>query len=156
MQLMSLGKRIEGARLALGFANAAAFARKIGIDKQYLWNLENDKVEKPDPSRMVMLAKGLNVSLEWLITGEGTPLTSYTFDRHELEVIAFLKLLPEKAITDLLDYSKFLYDKYSHKQHNDPMRNVFHMDRRNRQDRRVVLQAINFADRRRVFDRRHG
>jgi transcriptional regulator with XRE-family HTH domain len=156
MHRMSLGKRIEGARLALGYNNAAAFARQIGIDKQYLWNLENDKVEKPDPARMVALAKGLNVALEWLITGAGSPLTSYTFAQKELEVIAFLKLLPEKATADLLDYAKFLYDKYSQKQPHDPMRNVFHMDRRSRQDRRLAPQAINFPDKRRVFDRRHG
>ena len=71
---MSLGKRIEGARIALGYPNAAAFSRKVGIDKQYLWNLEKDKVEKPDPSRMVMLARALNVSIEWLITGEGVQI----------------------------------------------------------------------------------
>ena len=148
MHCMSLGKRIEGARLALGYTNAAAFARQIGIDKQYLWNLENDKVEKPDPTRMVALAKGLNVALEWLITGVGSPLTSYTFAQKELEVIAFLKLLPERATVDLLEYAKFLYDKYSSKQSHDPMRNVFHMDRRSRQDRRVAMHPINFPDRR--------
>ncbi len=153
---MSLGKRIEGARLALGYSNAAAFSRQIGIDKQYLWNLENDKVEKPDPSRMVSLAKGLNVSIEWLITGEGSPLTSYTFDKHELEVIAFLKLLPEKAVLELLDYAKYLYDKYTTKKSNDPMRNVFHMDRRNKAARRVGSHPINQPDRRKIYDRRNG
>jgi transcriptional regulator with XRE-family HTH domain len=108
---MSLGKRIEKTRLELGHINAAAFARQTGIDKQYLWNLENDKVEKPDPTRMVILAKRLNVALEWLITGEGSPLTTYTFEENQLEIIAFLKLLPEKAISELRDYAKYLCDK---------------------------------------------
>ncbi|HEY8094513.1 MAG TPA: helix-turn-helix transcriptional regulator, partial [Methylobacter sp.] len=90
---MSLGKRIEETRLARGYQNAAAFARKIGLDKQYLWNLEKDKVGKPDPLRVVILAKALNASLEWLITGEGTPHRAYTFNQAQLEVIDFMKVL---------------------------------------------------------------
>jgi transcriptional regulator with XRE-family HTH domain len=112
---MSLGKRIEETRLALGYQNAAAFARKIGLDKQYLWNLEKDKVEKPDPSRMVILAKTLNVSLEWLITGEDTSPTSGTLNKQELEIIAFLKLLSKKSASELLDYAKYLCDMQSPK-----------------------------------------
>ncbi|HEY8095499.1 MAG TPA: helix-turn-helix transcriptional regulator [Methylobacter sp.] len=112
---MSLGKRIEEVRLVRGYQNAAAFARKIGLDKQYLWNLEKDKVEKPDPLRMVIIAKGLNASLEWLITGEGDPLTSHTFNKAQLEVIGFLKLLSEDNIGELRDCAKSLYGKQSQK-----------------------------------------
>jgi transcriptional regulator with XRE-family HTH domain len=67
----SLGERIVQTRLEHGHPNAAAFARSIGFEKQYLWNLETDKVVKPDPLRLVALARALDVSLEWLITGEG-------------------------------------------------------------------------------------
>jgi transcriptional regulator with XRE-family HTH domain len=108
---MSIGKRIEESRLGLGYKNAAAFARKIGLDKQYLWNLEKDKVAKPDPTRMVKLAKGLDVSLEWLITGEGDSQKSYTFNERQLEVIDFLKLLSEENLGELRDCAKHLYDK---------------------------------------------
>jgi transcriptional regulator with XRE-family HTH domain len=108
---MSLGKRIEETRLACGYQNAAAFARKIGLDKQYLWNLEKDKVEKPDPLRVVILAKALNASLEWLITGEGTPHGAYSFNQVQLDVIDFMKLLSEDNIVELRDCAKYLYDK---------------------------------------------
>jgi transcriptional regulator with XRE-family HTH domain len=67
----SLGERIVQTRLAKGHKNAAAFAREIGLEKQYLWNLETDKVTKPDPLRLVTIARSLDISLEWLITGEG-------------------------------------------------------------------------------------
>jgi transcriptional regulator with XRE-family HTH domain len=108
---MSIGKRIEETRLALGYKNAAAFARRIGLDKQYLWNLEKDKVGKPDPVRMIIIAKALNASLEWLITGEIDPESSYTFNERQLEVIDFLKLLSEENISELRDCAKYLYDK---------------------------------------------
>jgi transcriptional regulator with XRE-family HTH domain len=98
-------------RVASGYPNAASFARKIGFEKQYLWNLETGKVGKPDPIRLVILAKALNVSLEWLITGEGDPLASYIFNKNQLEVIKFLKLLSEENLTELRDCAKYLYDK---------------------------------------------
>jgi transcriptional regulator with XRE-family HTH domain len=108
---MSIGKRIEETRLALSYKNAAAFARKIGLDKQYLWNLETDKVRKPDPLRMLILAKALNVSLEWLITGEGPSYSGYTLNQNQLEIIDFLKLLSKDNIGELRDCAKYLYDK---------------------------------------------
>jgi transcriptional regulator with XRE-family HTH domain len=110
---MSIGKRIVQTRLALRYKNAAAFARKIGLDKQYLWNLEKDKVVKPDPVRIIIIAKGLNVSFEWLITGEGTSPISHAFNKDQLEVIDFLKLLSEGNISKLRDCAKYLYDKQS-------------------------------------------
>lgn len=80
-----------------------------------MWNLETDKVIKPDPVRLVTIAKALDVSLEWLITGEGDSLASYTFDKNQLKVIKFLKLLSEENLGELLDCAKYLYDKQPHK-----------------------------------------
>ena len=80
-----------------------------------MWNLETDKVIKPDPIRLVILAKALNVSLEWLITGEGDSFTTSEFNKHQLEVIVFLKLLSQKNLGELRDCAKYLYDKQPHK-----------------------------------------
>jgi transcriptional regulator with XRE-family HTH domain len=107
----TIGERIVKTRLARGYPNAAAFARKIGFDKQYLWNLETDKVFKPDPVRLVIIAKALHVSLEWLITGEGDPLTSYIFNKNQLGVIELLKVLSEDSLGELRECAKYLYDK---------------------------------------------
>jgi transcriptional regulator with XRE-family HTH domain len=111
---MSLGERIVQTRLALGYQNAAAFARKVGLDKQYLWNLETDRVKRPDSLRLVILAKALNVSLEWLITGKGDPLASISFNKNQLEVIKFLGRLSEENLGELRDCAKYLYGKQPH------------------------------------------
>lgn len=65
---MSLGKRIEGARLARGYEESAAFARACGVSKQYLYNLEKDLVKKPDPAQLMKIAITLNVTLDWIST----------------------------------------------------------------------------------------
>ncbi len=76
-----------------------------------MWNLETDKVVKSDPVRLVIIAKALEVSLEWLITGEGEPLASHTFSKNQMEVIEFLKLLSKESLGELRDCAKYLYDK---------------------------------------------
>ena len=58
----TIGERIVKARLVCGHPNAAAFARMIGFEKQYLWNLETDKVIKADPVRLVTLARYAPIS----------------------------------------------------------------------------------------------
>lgn len=60
---MSLGTRIEGARLARGYENGAAFAREAGVSKQYLHNIEKDLVKKPDPDQLMKIAYALKGSV---------------------------------------------------------------------------------------------
>jgi transcriptional regulator with XRE-family HTH domain len=70
---MSIGKRIEGARLAAGYQYASDLARAAGVTKQYLHNLENDLVTKPDPNKLAPICRALGVSMEWIVTGRGKP-----------------------------------------------------------------------------------
>jgi transcriptional regulator with XRE-family HTH domain len=70
---MSIGKRIEGARLAAGYQYASDLARAAGCTKQYLHNLENDVVTKPDPNKLAPICRALGVSMEWIVTGRGKP-----------------------------------------------------------------------------------
>lgn len=90
---MSLGKRIEGARLARGYEESAAFARACGISKQTMHNLENDLVHKPDPATLYKIAIALNVTLDWLWTGEGLPSRNQMIDADEWEVVQLYRQL---------------------------------------------------------------
>lgn len=93
---MSIGQRISGARLAKGYRVQADFARACGMDRQYIHNLENDKVVKADPHNLARIAKLLGVGLNWLVTGEGKP-DRLSLDDSEIELIAaFRKMPPEK------------------------------------------------------------
>jgi transcriptional regulator with XRE-family HTH domain len=73
IRTMSIGKRIEGARFAAGYQYASDLARAAGVTKQYLHNLENDLVFKPDPNKLAPICRALGVSMEWVVTGRGKP-----------------------------------------------------------------------------------
>lgn len=106
---MSLGKRIEGARLARGYDQSAAFARACGVSKQYLSNLEKDKVTKPDPSQLMKIAIALNVTLDWLWTGDGLPSRNQMIDADEWEVISRYRQLSydvRKRVCEMLNNLK--------------------------------------------------
>lgn len=77
---MTLGERIILSRVGAGFLTgtrlakaASPHAEKWGrpaMTRQYLNNLERDKVRKPDPVLLAAIAKTTNVDLQWLATGE--------------------------------------------------------------------------------------
>lgn len=107
---MSLGKRIEGARLARGYEEGAAFARACGVSKQYLSNLEKDVPTKPDPGQLMKIALVLNVTLDWLWTGEGLPSRNQMIDAEEWEIVSIYRRLSydtrkiaRERINDLLE-----------------------------------------------------
>lgn len=106
---MTIGQRIQGARLATRTTNASEFARhasvfaiKYGrteVSRQYLHNLEHDKVEKPDPVLLAAIAMAANVDLHWLVTGEGTPKRGSDHDQDELALInLYRRLSPEDKL----------------------------------------------------------
>jgi transcriptional regulator with XRE-family HTH domain len=99
---VSMGKRIEGARLAAGFTKASDFAKACGVSKQYLHNLEHGKVEKPDPANLILLAKVLNVSVEWLITGAGDPARSLGRTENERDLLRCFRMLDPEQQTIIL------------------------------------------------------
>ncbi len=65
----TFGDRLAGARDAAGLSQAD-LARKIGVKEKTIHAWEDD-VSEPRANRLQMLAGLLNVSLMWLLTGEG-------------------------------------------------------------------------------------
>lgn len=96
MPIMTIGKRIIGARLACGYDKPAEFARSCKVSKQYLNNLEKDRVKKPDPNELVKIARFADVSVEWIVTGEGVPSRSLDLSNDESDFISALREMPEE------------------------------------------------------------
>lgn len=65
----TFGDRVAAAREAAGM-NQVALATRLGIRETTLRKWEND-VSEPRANRLSMLSGVLNVSMRWLITGEG-------------------------------------------------------------------------------------
>ncbi|MFV0512463.1 MAG: helix-turn-helix domain-containing protein [Jhaorihella sp.] len=65
----TFGDRMAGAREAAGLSQAQ-LARRLGIRKSTVAGWEDD-LSEPRANRLVMLAGMLNVSVMWLMTGEG-------------------------------------------------------------------------------------
>ncbi|UWQ20804.1 helix-turn-helix domain-containing protein [Jannaschia sp. W003] len=69
----TFGDRLSGAREAAGMGQAA-LARRLGVKATTLRAWEEDRAE-PRANRVQMLAGLLNVSLIWLMTGQGAGVT---------------------------------------------------------------------------------
>ena len=76
----TLGDRLEAARMAKGLT-VDGLAEKIGVDAQKIESWEND-ADAPRANRVQILAGLLNVSIVWLISGEGNG-TSHVADSYE-------------------------------------------------------------------------
>ena len=68
-EIATFGDRMTAAREAAGMTQEV-LAKRLGIKKTTLRNWEND-VAEPRANRLSMLAGMLNVSMMWLINGEG-------------------------------------------------------------------------------------
>lgn len=66
----TFGDRVAAAREAQGLKNKA-LAQKLGVSAKTLDAWENDMSE-PRANKLQMLSGVLNVSIPWLLTGEGT------------------------------------------------------------------------------------
>lgn len=69
----TFGDRVAAARAARGYSQAQ-LARRLGIKLQSLQNWEEDRSE-PRANKLQMLAGVLNVSIIWLMSGEGDGLS---------------------------------------------------------------------------------
>ena len=90
----TFGDRLAGARELSGM-DKAQLARRLGVKEKTLEKWENDHSE-PRANRLSMLAGLLNVSILWLLTGEGEgPALSETRETgHDLgEVLAEIQAL---------------------------------------------------------------
>ncbi|KAE9627579.1 helix-turn-helix domain-containing protein [Parasedimentitalea maritima] len=65
----TFGDRVAGAREVAGMSQAQ-LARQLGIKKSTLLGWEQD-LSEPRANKLSMMAGVLNVSIKWLITGEG-------------------------------------------------------------------------------------
>lgn len=65
----TFGDRLAAAREALDLTQGQ-LAKRLGVKKSTIANWEDDRAE-PRSNRLQMLAGVLNVSLIWLMTGEG-------------------------------------------------------------------------------------
>ena len=72
-RIKGLARRTKAARLAAGFTNASQFALYVGVSKQYLRNIEHQKCLSPQAVPIAKIARGLNVTIDWLLTGAGLP-----------------------------------------------------------------------------------
>lgn len=70
----TFGDRLAGAREALGLSQRE-LAERLGVRAKTIQHWEDD-VKEPRANRLQMLAGMLNVSLMWLLTGEGPGLAA--------------------------------------------------------------------------------
>ncbi len=68
-EIATFGDRLTAAREAAGMTQEA-LAKRLGVKKSTMRNWEND-LSEPRANRLSMLAGLLNVSMMWLINGEG-------------------------------------------------------------------------------------
>lgn len=74
----TFGDRIAGAREALGLSQRD-LAHRLGVRPETLRGWEEDRTE-PRSNRLQMLAGLLNVSIRWLLTGEGDGVAAPALD----------------------------------------------------------------------------
>lgn len=84
----TFGDRVTAARDAAGMTQEA-LAKRLGIKKSTLRNWEND-VAEPRANRLSMLAGILNVSMMWLINGEGEGVEAPEVDAMPLDLAEIL------------------------------------------------------------------
>ncbi|SLN15477.1 helix-turn-helix domain-containing protein [Ruegeria meonggei] len=65
----TFGDRLAGAREAAGMTQSQ-MARRLGVKKTTIVSWEND-LSEPRANRLSMMAGMINVSIMWLLTGEG-------------------------------------------------------------------------------------
>lgn len=97
----TFGDRVVGAREAAGMTQKV-LSKRLGIKTKTLVGWENDLAE-PRANKLQMLAGVLNVSIVWLLTGEGddiaAPDDTIGMDRDVKGLLAELRELREQAKT---------------------------------------------------------
>ena len=94
----TFGDRVAGAREALSM-NQEELARRLGVKLKTIHGWENDLTE-PRANKLQMLAGVLNVSMVWLMAGEGRGVSPENFaeptDRRDL--LLELRSLRQEAL----------------------------------------------------------
>jgi len=71
--MATFGDRVAGAREAAGMSQSQ-LARRLGVKKSTLSAWEQD-LSEPRANKLSMMAGLVNVSIMWLLTGEGDGMT---------------------------------------------------------------------------------
>ena len=71
----TFGDRVSGAREAVGLSQKE-LAAHLGVSAKTLRDWEND-LNDPRANKLQMLSGALNVSMAWLLTGEGEGVTPF-------------------------------------------------------------------------------
>ena len=89
----TFGDRVAASREAAGMTQAQ-LARRLGVKKNTLTGWEQD-LSEPRANKLSMMAGLLNVSIMWLLTGEGDGLTAPAEDTHTADFTGILAELHE-------------------------------------------------------------
>ena len=91
----TFGDRVAGAREAIGLSQED-LARRLGVKLKTIHGWENDLTE-PRANKLQMLAGVLNVSIMWLLTGEGhgldEPAEAEMYSHDLTEIFAEIRAL---------------------------------------------------------------
>ncbi|WP_420003279.1 helix-turn-helix domain-containing protein [Arenibacterium sp. LLYu02] len=87
----TFGDRVAAARESAGMSQSQ-LARRIGVKKSTLTAWEQD-LSEPRANKLSMLAGLLNVSMAWLLTGEGDDLTAPVEDTLSADIAAMAREL---------------------------------------------------------------
>jgi transcriptional regulator with XRE-family HTH domain len=66
--LPAIGQRLAALRQALGFTNASAFARLVGLSVTTLQNYEAG-IRRPDVGNAILICRATGVTLDWIYQG---------------------------------------------------------------------------------------
>ncbi len=89
----TFGDRVAASREGAGMTQAQ-LARRLGVKKNTLMGWEQD-LSEPRANKLSMMAGLLNVSIMWLLTGEGDGLTAPAEDSHTANFTGVLAELHE-------------------------------------------------------------
>jgi len=91
---MDIGSRIKYLRISSGKTQAIV-AKNIGITTASLSAIENSLTKSPKPENVLKIADFFNVSIHWLISGNG-PKTSGQESKNSEKNSSTLSLSPEE------------------------------------------------------------
>ncbi len=89
----TFGDRVAASREGAGMTQAQ-LSRRLGVKKNTLMGWEQD-LSEPRANKLSMMAGLLNVSIMWLLTGEGDGLTAPAEDTHTADFTGILAELHE-------------------------------------------------------------
>ena len=103
----TLGRRIRDLRKARGL-NQQQLAKAAGLHQSAISLLERNVTKTGTGPTILALSAALDVSPEWLSTGQGSPLRGVSPSVDESELLEIFKRLPEAQRLEWLRFGRFL------------------------------------------------